>query len=162
MKKLFYLYIFLFFTLGSAFSQIEKKTILLGAYSNLIVNTNGNNSFIVDPNSGLFITDNLCLGLKFPLLLSNGNFYWGAGPFARYYFKEKSNNSLFVSGALDMADLFNINQTLSTYNGTISAGIGNVWLITRGIGLEVQLISATDFNDVSFGLFLGFDIYYRK
>jgi len=141
----------------SGFSQIEKKTILLGGYANFLLTDAGDTYFILNPNSGLFLSDKFCLGISIPLVYSDNEFYWGLNPFARYYFNKKDNNSLYLSGALGLTGLLNLENTISP--GILSLGIGHVWFLNQSIGFETLLMGTTNFDDIIVGLNFGFQIY---
>jgi hypothetical protein len=144
----------------SGYSQIEKRTILLGGFANFIFNNEGDTYFSINPNSGLFLADKFCLGISFPMVYNNSEFYWGLNPFARYYFKKKNDNSIFLSGAVGITSLLNSENTISP--GLLSIGIGHVWFLNQSVGFETELIGSTNFEDISIGLHLGFQIYLKK
>jgi hypothetical protein len=44
----------------------------------------------------------------------------------------------------------------------LTAGVGNVWFINRNVGFETELRGLTDFDELSFGMFLGLQVYLGK
>lgn len=148
---------FSFFTIitSQAFSQIEKKTMLVGGNASATFSTAETSFFIFNPSAGIFVNDKVCLGASAPLMFIDETFYWGINPFARYYFSPKKSQSLFTS----------VSVGLSNYNYNLvstSLGIGNVWFINKSVGFETELVGSTDFEDISVGIFLGLQVYLNK
>jgi hypothetical protein len=144
----------------SGYSQIEKKTLLLGGYSNLNFGTSNNSYFSINPNTGLFLSDKFCLGLSLPIIYLNESFYYGISPFARYYLKSKESRSLFFSTSLGLTSFIEDDNTLDS--GLISAGVGHVWLFNESVGFETEFVGSTNFDNINFGLLFGFQIYFNR
>jgi len=86
MKRITFLLILFYFIGTSGYSQIEKKTLLLGGYTDIQLSTdNSNFHLILNPNIGYFVSDKFCIGISLPIGFINDNFYWGMTPFGRYY-----------------------------------------------------------------------------
>ena len=67
MKRFVFTGVFLMILTITGFSQIEKKTILIGGYANFTT-MRDYSVFSLNPNSGLFLTDRFCLGVSLPLV----------------------------------------------------------------------------------------------
>lgn len=65
MKKVLLITAVLFIVATKGFSQIEKGTFLLGGYGN--INLGNNSTILLNPNTGLFLSDKFCLGVSLPL-----------------------------------------------------------------------------------------------
>ena len=155
MKKHFPLFFLIVTFSTKVFSQIEKKTMLLGGNASMIASTSGNSFFNFNPGAGFFINDHICIGASASLMFYNEEFYWGAAPFTRYYFTPKKTQSVFASGSLGIS---NLNST----SLNVSTGIGNVWFINKNVGFETELIGSTNFEDFTVGMYLGFQFYFNK
>jgi hypothetical protein len=155
MKKHLLLF-FLIVTFSTrVFSQIETKTRILGGNASMIASTSGNSFFNFNPGAGFFINDHICIGASASLLYFNQDFYWGAAPFGRYYFTPKKTQSVFASSSLGIS---NLNSTSINF----STGVGNVWFINKNVGFETELIGSTNFEDLTVGMYLGFQFYFNK
>ena len=159
MKRFVFTGVFLMILTITGFSQIEKKTILIGGYANFTT-MRDYSVFSLNPNSGLFLTDRFCVGVSLPLLYTSGDVYWGLAPFGRYYFNPKESKSLYISGSIGITSFINSEYTLT--NRELTLGIGHVWFLNKSVGFEVEAQGNTSFRDVDFGLFLGFQIYFNK
>ena len=159
MKRLVFTGILLMMITIKGLSQIEKNTILIGGYANFSF-TNDNSVFSLNPNSGLFLSDRFCLGISLPLLYASGDLYWGLAPFGRYYFRPKESRSLYISGSIGITSILNLDHTLT--NKDLTLGIGHVWLLNKSVGFEAEAQGRTSFDNVDFGLFFGFQIYFNK
>jgi len=116
----------------------------------------------LNPNTGLFVSDNVCLGLSMPILYMDNDLYLGISPFMRYYLKEKSDKSLYFSGALGLTTLLSeidINQL--DYN-LLRLGVGHVWMLNDFVGFESELKLGTSLESVNFGFVFGFQIYFKR
>jgi len=145
----------------NGFSQIEKKTFLLGGNATAILNTSNYSYFYLNPNSGIFLTDKFCLGLSAPLFLSEDDFDIGFAPYVRYYLKAKENKSTFFLSSIDLAELIQLNSEINN-NVFFSLGVGHVWLLNKSVGFETIALFDTNFDSMNFGLLLGFEIYFNK
>jgi hypothetical protein len=142
------------------FSQIEKKTLLLGGYANFYT-TDNHSVLSVNPHTGFFLSDRFCLGISLPILYTSGDLYWGLSPFGRYYFKPKESRSLFILGAVGITSFINSEHTLT--DRALTLGVGHVWLLNKSVGFETILAGGTDFDTpVEIGVNLGFQIYFNK
>ena len=159
MKRLVFTGMLLMIITIKGVSQIEKNTMLLGGYANFNF-TKDNLICSLNPNTGLFLTDRLCLGISLPLVITSADLYWGLAPFGRYYFKPKESKSLFISGSIGMTSFLNSDHTLT--NTALILGIGHVWLLNKSVGFETEARVGTSFDNIIAGLFFGFQIYFNK
>lgn len=139
------------------YNLLEKGTILLGGSCSVTLNLTAPeySTFILDPNSGYFISDKLCLGAAIPVVYMNESFAWGIAPFGRYYFAPKDSRSFFASASINLIGAANYT------NFTAVIGIGNVWFITKSVGLDAEFRCGTNFQNVAVGLFLGVQVYFN-
>jgi len=153
MKK-FLLTLLAFSTLISGYSQTEKGKMFLGGQFNLSGNTNSmsdtlsrydNHSlnFVITPNFGYFIADNLALGvsLDFGVDHSNNHFEntnlatlfrtntnsinnsytYGIGGFARYYVNITDHFKLHINGGLNYSHRTDKRSSLSNDTGDLNS-----------------------------------------
>lgn len=159
MKKVLLVTAVLFIVATKGFSQIEKGTFLLGGYGN--INLGNNSTILLNPNTGLFLSDKFCVGAGLALYYNSQYWYWGLTTFARYYFSPKEQRSFFITGSIDIAHFFNSEYTIRS-NRAVSLGVGHVWMLNKSIGFEANTIAQTSFHDVVVGLNFGFHIYFKK
>ncbi|HEY4785625.1 MAG TPA: hypothetical protein VIH57_06235 [Bacteroidales bacterium] len=162
MKKFVLAGILLMLITLNGFSQIEKHTLLLGGNASLNFNDAymDNPVFYANPNTGLFLTDRLCLGVSLPLLYTSGDLYWGLSPFGRYYFNPKGSRSLYLSASVGITSFLNADHTI--LGRALTLGIGHVWLLNKSVGFETEFQGSTDRHDLQAALFFGFQIYFNK
>jgi hypothetical protein len=144
--------------------QIEKKTVYLGATSNmsLLGITTGPNSssttyFNISPQVGYFFADNFLLGADLSYSANAGINQTTVGLFTRYYIKGK----VFLGGG----------YSSSSFSGGNSVGLFNLEggyaaFITRNIAVEPALVFTKGTGDASnyttFGLRVGFSLYINR
>jgi hypothetical protein len=143
------------FISSKGIAQIEKRTILLGGNASMVASIYGNSFLNCNPNVGIFINDNVCLGATTSIMLFNEEFFWGAAPFARYYFSPKKTQSFYSKGSIGFSNL-NVN-----YVG-VSAGFGHVWFINKSVGFETELVASTDSEEFSAGIYLGLQVFLNR
>jgi hypothetical protein len=136
-------------------AQIEKKAVMLGGNASIMASTGGSSLFNFNPSAAVFVNNKMAVGVSGFLMLLDGDFYWGAAPFSRYYFSPQKSQSFFVSGS---ANFSNLNYNIVG----LTAGVGNVWFINRNVGFETELRGLSDFDELSFGMFLGLQVYLSK
>jgi hypothetical protein len=163
MKKL-HLVLLLVVTLTTAKAQIEKKTVYLGATSNLSllgVTTGPNSSsttyFNISPQVGYFFADNFLLGADLSFSSNAGINQTTIGVFTRYYIKGK----VFLGGG----------YSSSSFSGGNSFGLFNLEggyaaFITPNIAVEPALVFSKGTGDATnyttFGLQVGFSLYFNR
>ena len=136
-------------------AQIEKKAVMLGGNASIMASTGGSSLFNFNPSAAVFINNKMAVGVSGFLMLLDGYFYWGAAPFSRYYLSPQKSHSVFISGS---ANFSNLNYNIVG----LTAGVGNVWFINQNVGFETELRGLTDFDEISFGMFLGLQVYFSK
>jgi hypothetical protein len=161
MRKLHSSLIFLIIITASCFSQAEKKTWLLGGYAAVQIESEGYGYLDVNPNTGYFIKDKLCIGLSIPIVSYDfEEFHYGINPYAKYFFRKNSPRSLFIFGQVGLNSLLNNDNNISY--GTIALGFGHTWFLNKNIGFDGLIIGGTNFETVALGIFFGFDVYFNK
>lgn len=134
-------------------AQIQKKNVMVGSsLSNLDIGlkSKSNNSFRINPKTGIFVKDGLLLGLDVLFGTShvggqNGNTVeYGIGTFGRYYITDKTVDVLKSGKFFLEADLGFQGQNLPedgpTTNGLgFGFGPGFSYFITSNIALETSL-----------------------
>lgn len=147
MKKtilfIFFFFIFHFFS----YAQIEKSFWMLGGearFSSFHSSQEGGydnprgNGFAISPNIGYFINDNLAIGAKIDLLVTNGGTGIGGGPFLRYYFLDnKKILNFFLEGRAGYGYAFpkTSNDRYTSYSYGFKGG--PVIFLNENIGLEL-------------------------
>lgn len=170
MKALFFYSTFalLLLTTLPSVAQTEKGTKLLGGNGNISL-MSGTFNGSLNPNLGLFISDNFALGISLPLYYSGNNDNstkaTGLSPFARYYFGEGSTR-IFASAALGYTHIwysYSENSTHSSGHVRSSAGLGLVHFLTNQVGMEAILsyggIHRSENHTGILQLNLGFQIF---
>jgi len=159
-----YLLVILLITIAfKGYSQVEKKTLLLGGYANIQYLSASENLYLnLNPNTGFFLSDKFCLGISLPVQYVSEQIYWGISPFARYYLKSKEPRSLYFSSAIGITGLFDFDNTFNSK--ALTLGVGHVWFLNKSVGFEAKFIGGTSnfHDDVDFGLFFGLQIYFNK
>jgi len=159
MKKVLLVTAVLFIVATKGFSQIEKGTFLLGGTGNISLGENS--TILLNPSTGLFLSDKFCAGVGGVLYYNSQYWYWGLGTFGRYYFSPKQQRSFFVNGSIDISHFFNSEYTIKQLRA-VTLGVGHVWMLNKSIGFETDIDAQTSFHDVVVGLNFGFQIYFNK
>lgn len=146
-------------TVGTASAQINKGSILVGASSNLnfsSVKFDGSDRFSIfdlGAKVGYFAIDNLAVGLDLGYQkiddISNTNF----GIFGRYYYMGK-----FFGGAGFRITKFEGQDSQTT----IPFEIGYAAFITENIAVEPAFNLSVGDNTNTFGLRVGFSLYFNR
>ncbi len=96
-----------------AFARVQKNTLMTGGYANMHIDKN-KVMVSLNPNTGIFVTDKICLGLSLPVLYSNSTLSWALSPFGRYYTSPSENKSVFICGAVGVTSFLDLNHALPT------------------------------------------------
>jgi hypothetical protein len=146
-------------TVGSAFAQIEKGTILAGASSNLnftsISPDTGDNYSIFDLSlkGGYFFMDNITAGLNLGYQKIDDFSVSTFGLFGRYYYQGK------FFGGVGFNLITYENQDSQT---SIPFEVGYAAFITPNIAVEPSLNLAIAEDNTSFGFRVGFSLYLNR
>lgn len=140
----------------AATAQTEKKTILLGG--NLSFNsTESVNSFMANPNIGVFVANNLAVGAELSLYTSEGYTSWGAGPFARYYFGQQTKGKPYLGASLLVGGADESDTEVG-----FGAHAGYAFFLNKSIALQLG-VQYNRINDMDqFGIGAGFQIHWKK
>ncbi|MBS2100269.1 hypothetical protein [Carboxylicivirga linearis] len=159
MKRMLFVGILLAMSICSGISQIQKKTFLIGGYADIEINKY-DSEFSFNPNSAIFLTDKLCLGISLPLEYTSEKLYWDFTPFGRYYLSPAESSSVYFSGFVGLKNILELGSALT--DKKMGLGIGHVWFLNQSIGLEAELQGNTDFRNVGLGMYVGFQIYFNR
>ncbi len=159
MKRIILLGVVLMSISLAGFSQTEKGTLMIGGNGNIEFPDN-DIEFRLNPTVGKFVADKFCVGLSLPLIYIDSDLYMDITPFARYYWAVKETRSFYVSGAIGLASLFDMEHKVT--NNEVILGLGHVWFLTKNVGFEVEMQGRLDSEDVNLGMNMGFQIYLNK
>lgn len=144
----------------TAKAQTEKGTWLLGG--SVAFNTSGGSSvFMVNPNIGYFLTDNLAAGANLSVATTSGLTTWAIGPFVRGYFTKSTSGKPFLGAS------FLVGGTSVSGNSSTSTGFGveggYALFLNRSVALNLmaQYTKVGKGTDGTFGIGAGFQIHFR-
>jgi hypothetical protein len=107
-------------------------------------------SFLLDPNLGYFIADDLAIGLGLTVYdsgIEGSDAFFGVGPFVRYYVTDP----IFLEVGADLE--------LNDGGGTsIGAKVGYSWFLGNSVAIEPALYFNTYSNDGDFADFTSFGL----
>lgn len=153
------------------FAQTEQGNIRVGATSNLSFTStsyeegDNDNEFGLEGSVGYFVIDNLAVGLNLGFTSTSGSFEsssFVAGPAARYYFQGVFAGAgiLFGKQTIDFGDPIG---KVDANGNFIALEAGYAAFITDNVSIEPSLgytIAGGDFDGNTFGLNIGFGIYF--
>lgn len=158
MKKLLFI-LFAVSLAGSAFAQINKGSVLVGASSNLnfrsvkFDNSDRFSVFELGVKGGYFVIDNLTVGLDLGYQKIDNTSITNFGIFGRYYFQGK------IFGGAGLSFLKFEDQDSQT---SIPFEIGYAAFITENIAIEPAFQFSVGDNTNTYGLRVGFSLYLNR
>jgi len=167
MKKITLTISILLLFAATSYAQIQKRSVLVGASSNLGFSSTSYeggddnlNVFTLDLKTGYFVMDNLALGLRFGYnkysVGDNDVSQTLFGLFGRYYV----NGKIFFGAGYSSTKFED-----SDASNSLPLEVGYAAFITDNIALEPSIsysIGLGDNDAKAFGLNLGFTLYFNR
>lgn len=137
-------------------AQVEKNTLLIGGSASFTT-AEGESSFFLNPNVGVFVIDRLAVGVNAFILTAGGNTSWSLGPFGRYYFGKNESGKPFAGLGFGISGVDG-----SDPNFGVNVGGGYAIFLNKSIALEFSATYSRidDFDQLGIGA--GFQIHFRK
>lgn len=157
MRKILIVLAILLAATGNLHAQTERGTLMLGGNVSFQA-ADGGTLFVINPNLGVFVSNNFAIGLQFNLVASDGFTQWALGPFARYYFGGNENGKFFGQGALTVGGASGGSDV--SLGGGLTAGYA--FFLNQSIAIDV---AASYYRIDDSGLFVlgaGFQIHFKK
>jgi hypothetical protein len=157
MRKLTTLVIFtLLIGISQSNAQTEKSTLLLGGNASFQA-VDDATLFVFNANLGVFVANNIAVGLQASIISSEGASAWSLGPYGRFYFGKSEKGKPFAQGTF----------TLGGGDGSdvsVGGGVtgGYSVFLNRNVAIE---LAASYFRQSDMGLFVlgaGFQIHFKK
>ena len=157
MKKKFYLFIFVLFTVNMLSGQTDKGTWLLGG-SAAYLRSNGNGSLVLNPSVGYFLLNHVAGGAQLNLVAITGSTSWTLGPFAKYYFYGDERGRWYGSVGLNIGS-----GAGSDFDTGYSFGAGYAKFLNSSISVDfgTQYLRAGASKGI-FSLGAGLQIHFNR
>ncbi len=123
MKQIFLFVIITLLVSVKGYTQTEKNAYLIGG-NGTVEFSKDDLAFSLNPNAGIFLKDKFCLGLSLPVIYIDSHCYFDFSPFARYYMGVKEQRSFYLSGAVGIKSILEMDNTLT--NKKVTLGLGHV------------------------------------
>ena len=162
MKKIILLCICAFaLVAGDLSSQTEKGTLLLGGNASF-ESQDGDTYLSINPNIGLFLSDNLAAGLSATLGTSSGFTSYGILPFIRPYFGSGTSGKFFAQASAGIIG-FSSDFFGSSSDFAWSASLGYAIFLNQSVALELgPTYSKIGDRPGTISLGVGFQIHFQK
>ena len=177
MKKLFVLLVALI-GLGTtvANAQIARGVALIGGQGSLRISSVGSTdstdattgvNFIISPNIGYFVVDNLAMGLALDISLTSGenllgdsetNVSYSFGPYIRKYFNYRDTVYPFAEISFGIGG----NSAGGKTNSQIGIGVGAAFFVSDNVSIDPKLSFKLGVDDpltTDFGVDVGLQVY---
>jgi hypothetical protein len=134
MKNLLFLFSFVMMTnSGFVFGQTEQGTLLLGGNASYL-SSDGSTALLFNPNVGIFLGDNLAIGMNVRITSLTARTNYAISPFFRPYFGASSGGKFFAQGTIGVTGVSR--NIAPSKKLTWSTSLGYAIFLNQSVALE--------------------------